>query len=969
LNGTSGLSIASGAVVNAGSGAASLTTGGSLAVNGGVTGGSATLNGTSGLLVASGALVNGGAGTASLTSAGTLTIGGNVTAASVALTGTAGIVFGVGGAVTDGGLAGDQVSLTSASGGISGATGTITARTLLVSAASSVDLSGPNKIQNLGSFTATSGSIVVNDGLPLTIASDFSGSGAVALSSSGLLTIGNGVTVAGTTLALTGAGISIGGTVTTTGGGGANSLSLSSSGTIDASGGVIQTGSLSGTAAAAITLSNTANAIGAVGPLTGIGITLSDGAPLTVTAATSVNAQTGAASLATTGLLTINGTVTGAAVGLSGRSGIVFGPTGLVNAGTNAVTLTSANGAITEGPGSGTIIAGTLTGSAGTSAVLDGAAAGTNQIGSIGSFTASAGSIEVRDGLPLTVTGSLSGSTGVTLTSTGLLTVAGGQTVSGPAIALTGSAISLPGTVTDGGSGSVALMATAGTINETGLLVAGTLSGSATGAVTLTGATPTTNQIKAIGSFTAPSMLINDGTDLAVTGSVNAGATATIIDSGTVTVPGTLVAHAIGVTAAAIGIGGQVSDGGGGSVTLVANGGTINETGQIIAGSLTGSSTGATRLVGPNNQVATLAGFNAAGFSLNDGVPLSITAPVISGNGITIVDTGALNVSPGASLTSAAGPITLQATGGITLPVSVTTPGSVFVSSGGSLSVTGSVNGATGVTLTALGSETLSGTIISTAGGIAVTSQGLVLGASNTLQASTLIRIIDTASINLGGVLIAPKIVIDDTGGTITVPSTGAEIVTAGSIRPIGTIFATSLPTALSSPVGAFMTTGLFQLAGTLNVTNTTLTPAPLGLTPALFRVDSSQGIDLGSGHFLNAPSTWMVAALLNGSKMKGWVDLYAFDLIFSGIGGSAAITGTIGGLTGVPAAGAAHIAPGAEVVFQVNGCPIGSVNCVLLPTQGIPAASPLRDIIFGSATIPSDEDDLLLPMVSDEVY
>ena len=54
-------------------------------------------------------------------------------------------------------------------------------------------------------------------------------------------------------------------------------------------------------------------------------------------------------------------------------------------------------------------------------------------------------------------------------------------------ISLTGANIAISGTVTDGGVGNVGLIASDGTINETGTLIAGYLSGeSATGATTLT---------------------------------------------------------------------------------------------------------------------------------------------------------------------------------------------------------------------------------------------------------------------------------------------------------------------------------------------------------------------------------------------------------------------------------------------------------------------------------------------------
>ena len=54
---------------------------------------------------------------------------------------------------------------------------------------------------------------------------------------------------------------------------------------------------------------------------------------------------------------------------------------------------------------------------------------------------------------------------------------------------------------------------------------------------------------------------------------------------------------------------------------------------------------------------------------------------------------------------------------------------------------------------------------------------------------------------------------------------------------------------------------------------------------------------------------------------------------------------------------------------FRFNTCPIRSVNCVLLPAQGIPVANPLNDIYFGTLFNPNDDDDLLLPIVSDQDY
>jgi hypothetical protein len=76
-----------------------------------------------------------------------------------------------------------------------------------------------------------------------------------------------------------------------------------------------------------------------------------------------------------------------------------------------------------------------------------------------------------------------------------------------------------------------------------------------------------------------------------------------------------------------------------------------------------------------------------------------------------------------------------------------------------------------------------------------------------------------------------------------------------------------------------------------------------------------------------------------------------------------------VGGLGGNAAAGTSHIEPDGNSAFRINGCPIASVNCILLTFQGLPAANPLNNFAIGSIFDPTDQDDLLLPLVSDEVY
>lgn len=139
--------------------------------------------------------------------------------------------------------------------------------------------------------------------------------------------------------------------------------------------------------------------------------------------------------------------------------------------------------------------------------------------------------------------------------------------------------------------------------------------------------------------------------------------------------------------------------------------------------------------------------------------------------------------------------------------------------------------------------------------------------------------------------------------------------------------------------------------------------------TPRTPRIDASVGVTFnGSG--LIAPRTWFILGLSNAARASGNIDVLWLDTVTSGpaAGGGAALSGSVGGLGGNAAAGTSYIEPGSNSAFRINGCPIASLNC--MPTfQGLPAASPLNSFVIGSIYDPNDEDDLLLPLVSDEVY
>ncbi len=949
---------------------------------------SLTLNTGLGLLVKG--AVNAG-GNASIVSGGGVSVAGALTAANVSLTGTAIAIPGIirantalsltslGALTIPGTLSSGAISLSGATIAIPGTVfanngATVASQGALtiggVVSAGFVSLSG-GPVTIGGAVTSGSGATIVSTGSLSVTGAVIAATSASAVSQSAL-SIGG--TLSAGTVSLTGGPITIGGTVTS-----------GSSATVAAAGALSVDGTI---AAASVSLTGGPIAIGG-----------------TVTSATS-------ATVVSTGSLSVNGTIAGASIALSGTAITIPGVV-RVNDGTGLVSLIATAGGIDE---TGILIAGSLSGRATGAMSLTGASIAANQIGVLGDVSTGAG-FTLFDGIGLTVTGAVTGGPRATLTSAGDLTING--LVSAAAIALTGATIAIPGTVSDGGAGTVRLIATgaaasdtlkplifasqtaagAGTITETGGLIAGTLTASAPGAISLTGI----NRIAVLGDVSAASFALrNDDAlplpraaaptlPLEIRGVVNAGASADILSFGPITVTGRVLANAISLSGSTLALPGVVSDGGLGSVRLEAFGlgGGIGQTGTLIAGTLSGRASGAASLAG-SNSIANLADFAAQGFVLNNGVALSVIGVVSGATNVAITDSAPVTIggtiaARSITLTASAltisglvtdnclGVVTLIATNGSISDTGTLGAGLLTINAAGAVSLTGATP-TTNQVLT-LGNISASsfvlndgkgltiGGTVTTPNGFTVRDQGdLVLTQSAVIRANT-VGITGTGSITASGSIAAPLIVIDNGTGTFTTQN-GFAITTGGHPRPLGAIPSNKLPSATSRDLGFYLTTGQFtQRSGPLTAASTTVGDCNI------VRIDAVHGIQF-SPIGLNARATWLVLGLTGGNaKATGVIAAKDLDLVSTGQGSGAALTGTLNGLIGNAAAGAGHILPNINAIFQINGCPISSVNCVLLPTQGIPQASPLRDYVAGSIFNPGDEEDLLLPLVSDEVY
>ena len=313
-------------------------------------------------------------------------------------------------------------------GAITQAGGPLIVGGLTGSAGTSANLTDPsNLIGRLSAFTTTAGFALVDNQA---------------------LVVAGPVKDTGTTSALVVTTKS--GDVTLAGNVSANVVDLISAGAISQTGGTLMAGILTGSAATSASLTQPTNLVGSLGAFsTTAGFALEDNRSLLVTGPVTDTGTVSMLALTTkTGDINLDGNLSAA----------------------NLADLISA-GAISQT--GGTLIAGTLTGSAASASLTQ----PNNQIASLSAFSTAAGFALVDD-QPLLVLGPVSDS-GAT-SALALTTKLGDLIIAGPV----------------NGTNLVSLTS-ASSISETGALTASTLSGSAAGAASLTGA----NQVAVSGGF------------------------------------------------------------------------------------------------------------------------------------------------------------------------------------------------------------------------------------------------------------------------------------------------------------------------------------------------------------------------------------------------------------------------------------------------------------------------------------
>jgi hypothetical protein len=406
---------------------------------------------------------------------------------------------------------------------------------------------------------------------------------------------------------------------------------------------------------------------------------------------------------------------------------------------------------------------------------------------------------------------------------------------------------------------------------------------------------------------------------------------------------------------------------------LFASTGTFSQIGGLIAaGTATISASsylgingavvigGSLALTGGNTLVDNSTGLYAATALLSSphgGVILnghnSVATPLIVTAATSIVQSAAQQgriIAPAATLT-AGGDITLDGAGDFAGALDLLAGGNIFHTAGTLLLSAGTLEGraAQEATFTAptdfgtIGSFVMQDSVFSLVNEGTLAIVGPLVANAVSISAIGLLSLLGSPD---GGLFILgilePKTVVKPLPGdsvfTVTQGSNGATPL----ITQTGTFYINAGPEAAYFPAFANMPATLF-----------------MDLLPD-GNIDFQASPPAGDG--LYGPSIELSVALGNSGTVSGNVNLQTI-LVISGTASN--LTGLLDGVGGSAGASKGNVVPFPRPPFQFNACPIGSVNCIILPIESLPTANPLQNFDVEERKRKSLNKNVTLPGVA----
>ncbi len=552
---------------------------------------------------------------------------------------------------------------------------------------------------------------------------------------------------------------------------------------------------------------------------------------------------------------------------LSGTGGITIAGTQAM--GTNTLTLTTANGAVSIGGMTGTT--GGLTVSSGGATISVGGAIATTS-GTV-SFTSGGGAI----------------SNSATIGSGALtMTTGGGNITIGAAVTAAGATNLNAGAGTLAVNAALSSGANALTLTTAGSNITSNASGAITGGVL--NITTSGGALNTLGTITASNTTtINTGTGLLTLGAT--------LNAGTNTVGLTTTAR--NITTAAITAG---------ALTITSNGANIQTGGITGSGNATLNAGNGTIQIGATNIGANALSLTTTGFGITTAAVTSGALTLTSGGGI-ITTNGVVAANGTTQVLSGGGAVNMNAAfGSGTGALTITTGGGTLTTGAGALSSaaftinTGAGNVVIGGNLTGNGN----GSITTTTGTIGIT--GTTTTGAGTLGMTTTARTITTAAISSGALTLSSGGANIQTGAlTLTGNSTinaGAATINIGAVAAAANSLALTTAnfgiTTAAVTAGAFTVTsggGIITLNGNITTSGTTQYLSGGGAVNANAQLSSGAGamtITTGGGTFTKANTGAMASAALTITTTNGNISIGTGGLTTTGATTMNAGTGSI---------------------------------------------------------------------------
>jgi filamentous hemagglutinin len=436
------------------------------------------------------------------------------------------------------------------------------------------------------------------------------------------------------------------------------------------------------------------------------------------------------------------------------------------------------------------------------------------------------------------------------------------------------------------------------------------------------------------------------GADIIVQGSV-ASLGSTLAAGGSVSIPGTLTSSFGQTTIQAgsfIDVGGVLGAG----ATQLTSGANVSIGGALTAqGALGIDADGGISIPG---TVGDTGSTFVAGGAVSIGGILTSGATTLRGDGI---DIGGAILAAATQLTSAAG---------VTIEGSVSARGTLGISAADGIDehLGGSISAGAISLIAKTANDVIDGALTASGALNLTAGADISQGAASAIDAATTADLLAPGTITLAGLLAAPGILIGERA-TRDVVWNGNTLRADTSLH--GPTKAINVLAPLAPGAGVFVQSAAFQQIGNAFVDPLTGTSATLQIT-----IEGK-----GTAHFdqLTAPQAQLLLVLDNAGFANGLIDVAGLNAYYTQGETpvqAANLFGVVGGHHGTAAAGVGFSHLNSNINYQINGCPIQSIDCVLISPVVVPVVDPVTDYAEGTQRRRHQDDDAL-PNVGEEDY